>query len=777
MKKTKKAVLALVREQGPAVEFREMMRVFGVHKGARREFKAFIDEMTDAGELVRLKGNRYGLPRDEDLVAGRLSTHRDGYGFVIPDEGGEDIFIPARYLRENLHGDRVEVRIVERGRGGKREGRIARTLQRGATTIVGRYEERRSYAVVVPDEQRISHDIVIPRAHAKGAKPGQVVLAEIVSFPTESRPPEGRVAEVIGWPDDPDVEVMTVVRKYGLPYEFDKSVLAEAQAAAKEPGEEERRGRVDLRGLMTVTIDGETARDFDDAVSVRREEKGIRLWVSIADVSHYVRPGTELDREAYLRGTSVYFPDRAIPMLPEELSNGICSLNPRVDRLSMTAEMLFDRKGVMLESDFYPSVINSNARLTYTIVKKIVVDGDAEASAGLEEIVPHLTLMKELALGLTEKRRRRGSIDFDLPEPQIVLDIQGRMEGIVRAERNLAHRIIEEFMLAANEAVASAVEKKGLPFLYRVHEPPDFQKLRDFAEFIFNFGYTLKLGEDEVDPGELQKLLDKAEGKPEERMINEVLLRTMKQARYSADNLGHFGLASNCYTHFTSPIRRYPDLVVHRVLRKMLTGGINDTERSRLEAELPETARHTSQRERTAMEAEREIVALKKIRYMQERIGEEFDGIITGVAAFGFFVELIDLFVEGMVHVSTLKRDYYTYFEKQHSLIGSHTGEVFRIGDKVRVRVAAASLEKKQIEFVVADGHEARIAAPGEVSQEEHYERVPVRGKRPSRGVARKPEGEAPGEGGRGKRPHPGKGGKAAGQERGRRGGKPKGGR
>jgi len=427
----------------------------------------------------------------------------------------------------------------------------------------------------------------------------------------------------------------------------------------------------------------------------------VRLWVSIADVSHYVRPGSPLDREAYLRGTSVYFPDRCLPMLPEELSNGICSLVPGEDRLTMTAELLFGRDGGLRDACFYPSVIRSVARLTYTLVEKIVMQHDVESCAAHRDQVPVLLLMKELALRLMVVRRRRGSIDFDLPEPEIILNLQGETEGIVRSERLLAHRIIEEFMLAANEAVATAIAARGVPSLYRIHEPPDPGKIGEFREFIYNFGYRLPgSGDEPLTPGALQQLLDEAEGRPEERLINEVLLRCMKQARYSAEQSGHFGLASACYTHFTSPIRRYPDLVVHRILRRVLHGPVSDDERQRLAGELPETAAQASRRERVAMEAEREIVDLKKAQFMLSRLGEEYDGIITGIANFGFFVELVEYFVDGMVPVAMLRNDYYQYVEKEHLLVGSRTGDRFRIGDPVRVRVARVDLERRRIEFV-----------------------------------------------------------------------------
>ncbi|WP_298270934.1 ribonuclease R [Geobacter sp.] len=738
MKQKRETVERFVREQGGMVEFRELMRAFGVSKAHRLNFKEFVDRLVTEGALVKLKGNRYGLAGAEDRIVGRLSCHRDGYGFVTPEGGGDDVYIPARSLRGNMHGDLVEVRVEVLKGGGKKEGRIVRTLERGLKKVVGRFQALKGFGVLIPDDTRLTQEIVIPQKWSAGARNGQVVSAEIVVYPTERAKAEGRIIEILGNPEDPEVEVRTIVARHELPFEFPADVLAEARAVAQTVSESEARRRIDLRERLTVTIDGETARDFDDAVSVLKERGGnIRLWVSIADVSHYVRPGSPLDREAYLRGTSVYFPDRCIPMLPEELSNGICSLNPRVERLTLTAEMLFTRTATLKEASFYPSVIRSAARLTYTTVRRILVDGDPEAIEANRHLVADLTVMKELAERLMVKRRKRGSIDFDLPEPQIVLDLQGQTEAIVRAERNLAHRIIEEFMLAANEAVASHVEARGISFLYRVHEPPDPAKLADFQEFIFNFGFHFRLEEGKVDPGELQRLIDEAEGKPEERMVNEVLLRCMKQARYSHENLGHFGLAARCYTHFTSPIRRYPDLVVHRILKALLAGKLTEKDIERLESTLPETAEQTSRRERVAMEAEREIVALKKVQFMRERIGEAYDGYITGVSSYGFFVELVDLFVEGMVHVSTMGDDFYRYVEKQHALVGERSREMYRIGDRVRVVVAGASVERKQVEFVLAGLHEAREGGEAE----EEYPRVPIRGKLPKGFTERRKQG------------------------------------
>ncbi len=740
MQKYTQIVRQFIKDASHPLAFREIMVALGVVKGEKAALKDALDQLVETGELLNVEGNRYTSPGQSQLVTGRLIAHRDGYGFVTPEEGGEDLFIPARFLRSNMHGDKVVVRVEKGGRDGKREGRIVQTLERAFSRIVGRFEQGKKFGLLLPDELRITQELVIPLNAFGKAKSGQVVVAEITAYPTAQRRGEGRIVQVLGWPDDPEVEVLTIINKFGLPSVFPPEVLTEARATSSQVGETDRQGRVDLRGNLTVTIDGETARDFDDAVSVQRSDAGkIRLWVSIADVSHYVKPGTPLDHESYLRGTSVYFPDRCIPMLPEELSNGICSLNPAVERLTMTAEMLFGKDGALLEARFYPSVIKSDARLTYTTVKQIVVDNDPAVVETHRHLVADLLLMKELALRLMERRQQRGSINFDLPEPEIVLDLQGSTLAIVRSERNLAHKMIEEFMLAANEAVASHIEQQKVPSLYRVHEPPDPAKLRDFQEFIYNFGYEFKLSEENVAPAELQRLLGQAAGKPEERMINEVMLRCMKQARYAPENLGHFGLAAPCYTHFTSPIRRYPDLVVHRILKGIIGKKLREQDKERLADTLPEVAEHTSKRERVAMEAEREIVELKKMQYMQHKVGEEFDGIITGVTAFGFFVELVELFVEGLVHVTRLRPDFYRYLEKQHTLIGERSREIFRIGDRVRVRLENVSLEKKQLEFALADGHLPRYAAASDKVPEE-YPHIPVKGKRPAvmkRGGAR----------------------------------------
>jgi ribonuclease R len=707
------------------------------------------------------------VKRIEKTISGSLSVHRDGYGFVTPVSGGEDIFIPARYLRENLHGDRVEIILQGESPRGKREGRIVRTTERGVKHVTGIFSWSQRGGTVKPDDERLP-SILIPASSSGSAKDGEVVVAELTSYPEDRKPPFGKVIEVLGSPDDPEVEVLTIIRKFELPSEFPEAVLKYAKGVPESLSDNDLQGRRDLRKSQTVTIDGETARDFDDAVSIRKEGNNFRLWVSIADVAHYVSPGSPIDREAYLRGTSVYFPDRCIPMLPEELSNGICSLNPDVDRLTMTAEMLFDADGEMLDSSFYPSVIRSSARLTYTVVSRIIEHDDSEAKAAHKELVGDLMLMKELSISLAEMRSERGSIDFDLPEADIIIGNGGVTESIIRSERNLAHKLIESFMLAANEAVATHLTESDIPTLYRIHELPDPDKLMALSEFLRPLGYDLPAGETAIKPGDIKRLLAEAIGKPEERLVNRMLLRSMKQARYAAENFGHFGLAAPCYTHFTSPIRRYPDLVVHRLLKWLLQQKSEAGSRGKLKglpfpgfpAALAEIGEHTSKRERVAMEAERDIVELKKVQFMVGKIGKEFAGVVSGVSGFGFFVELDDLFVEGLVHVSTLEQDFYRFVEAEQTLVGERTGARYRIGDTVRVVVAAASPERRQIEFTLAG------VVPSVRTEGEQYKKVPVKGKKPE---GWKAGGSRPGDSG-GDRPI--RGGKAPRRDGGGRGGR-----
>lgn len=702
----KKGVQAFMEEQeaGP-LTLRELVHAFGVPRAHRDRFKRVIKNMVSEGLLIKTRGGRYGLPSKMNLVTGRLVCHPDGYGFVVPEGVGKekegDIFISNRKLSGAMHNDTVVARVegIKRGgRGERREGSIIRVITRANKTVVGRFEWGRGFGVIIPSDERMISEIIIPPKEAKGAKDGMIVSAEITRWPAKNMGATGRVLEIIGDPDDPDVEAEVILRKYGLPVRFPAAVMHEVKGVPKEVLAAEIKDRVDLRGRTTFTIDGETAKDFDDAVSIEKTASGYRLWVSIADVSYYVREGTEIDTEAYARSTSVYFPDRAIPMLPEALSNGICSLNPNVDRLTMTAELDLDEEGRVTKKRFYESVIRSAERMTYTNVKKLIMDEDIELSKRYAGISPDVKLMAELAGKLMKRRSEDGSIDFDLPEPQIIIDIEGRVEGIIKSERNIAHRLIEEFMLAANRAVAEEFSKRGLPFIYRVHEEPSEDSVADFADFVASFGIRFRT----QGPKSFQAVLKSVEGKAEEKLVNHVLLRSMKQAVYSEENVGHFGLAFKDYTHFTSPIRRYPDLVVHRLLKLLLKKKYTAEVKEEMESALPEVAGHTSARERKAMEAEREIADLKKCQFMKDKVGEVYDGFVSGVTSFGFFVELKDYFVEGLVHVSMLTDDYYIFDEKRHTLTGERTKKAYRLADEVRVKVAGVDLERRRVDLVLA---------------------------------------------------------------------------
>ena len=688
-------LLQMMREEDRPLPLREILRRLGLQDEQRRRAREYLRNLADEGKVVRIRGNRYGLPSKMNLIVGRVKAHPDGYGFVIPEaEGEEDIFISPRNLKEAMHGDRVVARIESIRKKGK-EGSVIRILERKMRKVVGKFMKGKNYSYVIPEDERILQEVFIPEGETKRARPDQIVVAEITQYPTERARPVGRIAYILGYPDDPEIEPQIILHKYDLPHRFSSAAVKEAQNLPVKPSPHEYEDRVDLRGIPTFTIDGENARDFDDAVSIeRKEDGGVKLYVSISDVSHYAKEGTSLDEEAYLRGTSVYFPDRAVPMFPPELSNEICCLHPKVDRLTLTVELSYDANGETRSVQFYPSVIQSNERLTYTWVKKMLVDGDKELKGRFGHLLPSLELMADLSQELRRRRTERGALDFDLPEPEVILNLQGETEEIIRAERNLAHQIIEEFMIAANEAVARFMEEKGLPFIYRIHEPPKKEAVDEFRRFISHLGYRMRKDTDHS-PGELQRILSEVKGKPEERVINEILLRSMKWARYSAENSGHFGLASDAYTHFTSPIRRYPDLIVHRLLKSVL---------SKKKVKLPEgilanKADHLSERERVAMEAEREILNRYRVRFMRDKIGEEFEGIISGVMAFGFFVELRDIFVEGLVRMTSLHDDYYQYHEKKYCLVGERTHKTFRIGDKVKVRVERVDLERRHIDF------------------------------------------------------------------------------
>lgn len=676
----------------------EIQRRAGFGRDALQSVIDALRGLCRNGRLVRLKKNRYALPDRQNLLRGRVQAHPDGFGFLIPeDKNAEDVYLNRREMRRVMHGDQVMVRIDRKQRGDS-EAHIVQVIERGQKRLLGTYEEFDGKGFLVPMDTRIAA-IALERAPVKLEK-GKVIAAEITRFGTAMSPPQATVVNVMGDPDDPEVQAQSIIFRFGLTTGFPAEVYQEVTQTSYEISAAEIAAREDLRALPIVTIDGENARDFDDAVHVRKTERGYELLVSIADVAHYVRRDTALDQEAYARATSVYFPDRAIPMLPEALSNGICSLNPNEDRLTKTACIEFNAKGEVIRSRFFNSVIRSHERMTYTNVRRILVDKDAECLERYRNLLGEFRLMEELALLIFNNRKARGNLDFDLPEAEIILDLQGLPENIVRAERNVAHRIIEEFMIAANEAVARHLTEKELPTLYRVHEGPDQDALEALAPFLLSLGYRLPQKKDNIAPLEIQKLLESARGKAEERVVNRVILRSMKQAVYQPENIGHFGLASTCYTHFTSPIRRYPDLIVHRMLDRVMGGDkLKPNERDDLLRALQESGKHTSERERHAMDAEREMVALKKAQFMMNKIGEEFPGFINSLANFGFFVELDDYFIEGLVKLAALTDDDYDYYEKEYVIKGRRHGKKFRLGDNVRVKVARINAFRSEIDF------------------------------------------------------------------------------
>ncbi|MDQ2775117.1 MAG: VacB/RNase II family 3'-5' exoribonuclease [Acidobacteriota bacterium] len=715
----------------------------------RSELESALDRLCDRGSLVELRSGHFvAVGVSSEYVAGRLSIHRDGFGFLIPERGTPgvqgDIFLPPPEAAKGMNGDRALIHITRVAREGRAEGEIIRILRRAHVTVVGEFRIRRRGNFVVPADDRIQQWIEIPEGmeippirasiDRVGAEPkqigsvedlnGMIVNVEILEFPEDGDAAVGRVVEVLGFPDDFGVDVEIIIRKHHLPHEFPPEVIEEARSISSQIEETEMARRRDFRTLDIVTIDGETARDFDDAVWVERLANGhFALQVHIADVSHYVKPGTAIDKEALMRGTSVYFPDRAVPMLPIELSTDICSLRPHEDRLVLSALLEIDRQGDVVSQEFTRGVIRSAERMTYTNVFRIL-EGDPAMRERYHKLLERFELMRELALILNRKRAKRGSIDFDMPETNIEIDPSGHMVGVTRAERNIAHRIIEEFMLAANEAVAGHLEQAEIPSLYRIHEKPEGKRVADFEEIAAHFGYSLGVGaipvkkypvvqkgrdgrktrreivltqEVDISSRNYQRLIAKIAGKPEERILSYLMLRSLKQARYSNVNEGHFALAAQSYTHFTSPIRRYPDLVVHRVLANYL-----DREDALLEdALLHELGNDTSFTERRAGEAERELLEWKKVKFMQDRVGDEFDALIISTAKFGFFVELTELFVEGLVPIETLPGDHFQYHENGRKVIGERSRKMYSIGDQVRVRLDRADVIERKLNFAV----------------------------------------------------------------------------
>jgi ribonuclease R len=677
------------------------------------QFKDFVKTlvyMEEKGLVVRTRSNRYGLPEKMSLVRGRVSAHAKGYAFVVPEEPGyDDIFIPPGETNNALNGDIVLAKVTKESSGARREGTIVRILERGVKQVVGTYTESANFGFVIPDDKKFNGDIFIPKHASKGAVEGHKVVVNITVYPEGRMSAEGEVVQILGHRNDPGVDILSIIYKHGLPIEFPEEVMEQAQKVPDKISEAEIKGRRDLRNEVYVTIDGADAKDLDDAVSVTRLDNGnFKLGVSIADVSYYVTENSPIDKEAYERGTSVYLVDRVIPMIPHRLSNGICSLNPKVDRLTLTCEMEINERGVVVSHEIFESVIKTTERMTYSDVNKILVDQDEELREKYHDLVPMFEDMEELAAILRKKRMKRGAIDFDFKEAKVIVDDDGHPTDVVIRERSVAERLIEEFMLAANETVAEHFHWLELPFIYRIHEDPKEDKLQRFFEFITNFGLIVRGKANTVHPRALQEIIEEVQGKPEEMVVNTVMLRSMQQAKYYPENLGHFGLATDYYTHFTSPIRRYPDLIVHRLIRTYIIKGEMDPQtQAKWSALLPEIAQHTSKMERRAVDAERETDELKKTEYMEDKIGEEFDGIISSVTNFGIFVELPNT-IEGLVHVSYLTDDYYHYDERQYAMIGERTGNVFRIGDEITVRVISVDKEERSIDFEIVGMKERR---------------------------------------------------------------------
>ena len=677
-----------------AMEFRDM-----------DGFMKSLMEMEKEGKVICTRKMKYGVPEKMNLAVGKLQGHQNGFGFVIQDTPGvPDIYISAENMNSAMHNDRVVARLLGHNwEGPRQEGEIIRILERANTQVVGTFEKGKRYGFVTTDEKRLSMDVFIANGNDQGAVTGDKVVVEVTKWPEKRRNPEGKIVGIIGHKGDPGTDIESIVWKYGLPQQFPKPVMNEVAKISMQVTEEQTRGRRNLRDLQMVTIDGADAKDLDDAVSLEVLPNGsFRLGVHIADVGAYVIPGSALDREAYKRGTSVYLVDRVIPMLPPELSNGICSLNPRVDRLAMTVFMEIDSQGRVLNHEITESVININERMTYGDVKKIVVDRDAELIRKYDYLVEMFTEMEKLCLILRARRLRRGTIDFDFPEVKVKLDNMGRPVEINKYDRSVADQIVEEFMLVTNETVAEHFYNAKVPFVYRIHETPDGEKLSNLNRFLFTFGLSIK-GFNKIHSGAFQEVLNKVQGRPEERVIGTVMLRTMKLAKYSDENVGHFGLAAEYYSHFTSPIRRYPDLVIHRIIKENLAKGrLPEKRKTKLASFVADAAIQSSERERIATEAERESVDLKKVEFMKDKVGEEFDAAISSVTSFGFFVELDNL-VEGLVHVTNLVNDFYEYDETRLALTGVHTGKQFRIGDTVRVRLEKVNVDERQLDFELAE--------------------------------------------------------------------------
>ena len=697
----KKMIEEFVGSKGyRSMSVKEMAMVLQVPSRDKKDFREVLDALAREGKIsIDLKGKIKPLPAD--VKVGKYMATQRGFGFVRVEGEDDDIFIPGSYTKSALDGDTVQVLVKkEGGEGKRREGQVLNILERGNSVLVGTYTRSRNFGFVTPDNQKFTKDIYVAKAESKGAVTGHKVVVEITDFGDEQRKPEGRVLEILGHVNDPGVDILSVIKAYGLPEEYPDDVMKQIENIPREVEEKEKAGRADFRDLQTVTIDGEDAKDLDDAITISKEGNMYHLGVHIADVSQYVTEGSPLDKEALKRGTSIYLVDRVIPMIPHKLSNGICSLNQGVDRLALSCMMDINEKGEIVKHKICESVINVTRRMSYTSVHKIIEEKDEAERKEYEELIPMFELMYELADILQARREKRGSIDFDFPEAKIILDEKGKPIDVKEYERTQANRIIEEFMLAANQTVAEEYFWNELPFVYRTHETPDMEKIQNLALFIENFGYTLKIKEDEIHPKEVQKLMRSIAGKPEEGLIGRLALRSMKQARYTTECEGHFGLALKYYCHFTSPIRRYPDLQIHRIIKENIHGGMKDKRIEHYQKILPEVAEQTSALERRADDAEREVEKMKKAEYMEQFVGKDFEGTISGLTTWGMYVELPNT-IEGMIRVADIPGDYYYYDEDLHRMVGEQTGKVYKMGEPLRIIVAGVDKLTRTIDFVL----------------------------------------------------------------------------
>lgn len=699
--KRKKVIYQLICDEFYVpMKLKELAILLQVPKEQKSELKRVLDALEAEGKVHVSSKGKYSKGEAKHLV-GTYTAHAKGFGFVTIEGEAEDIFISEDDRNGAFHNDQVEV-VLKASTGGKRkEGKITKVLAHGTTTLVGYFEKSKNFGFVRPDNQRFVKDVFIPLERSKGAVTGHKVVVELTKYGGENKKPEGKVLEILGHVNDPGVDIMSIVKGYDLPTEFPEKVLHQAERVASPVSTADMAGRMDLRSWKMVTIDGEDAKDLDDAISLTKEDGNYILGVHIADVTNYVQENSALDREALKRGTSVYLVDRVIPMLPHTLSNGICSLNAGEDRLALSCIMTINEKGAVIDHKIAETVVCIDERMSYTSVKKILEEKDADEIARYEAFVPMFEQMAELSHILREKRHLRGSIDFDFPETKMILDKQGKPIDIQPYDRNVATKMIEAFMLLANETVAEDYFWQEIPFVYRTHEAPDEEKIKKLVTFIQNFGHSLHIANKEIRPKEIQKLLAKVEDTPEEALISRLALRSMKQAKYTPENTGHFGLAASYYCHFTSPIRRYPDLQIHRIIKENLRGRMNENRREHYEALLTEVAKQSSQRERLAEEAERETVKLKKVEYMAARMGEVFEGVISGITKWGIYVELPNT-IEGLIHVTNLYDDHYNYIEDTYEMVGEHTGKTYKLGQTVSVRVIGTNRLERTIDFELA---------------------------------------------------------------------------